>query len=94
MLVGSVGTVHSHLAAEDSLELLVHSDHMELVPAHPAVGNPVEHIHQIQLLHCTFAHKQKGAEKAAHKMQLAPGKSHLQPEHPWEAIDQVHCMEA
>jgi len=97
MLVGSAGTVHSYLAvclAEDSLELLVHSDHMELVPAHPAVGNPVAHTHQVQLLHCMFAHKQEAAETAAHKMQVAPGRSHQWLEHPWAAIVQVHCMEA
>jgi hypothetical protein len=75
MLVGSAGTVHSHLA-EDILELLVHSDHMKLVPGHPAVGNPVDHTHQVPLLHHMFAHKQEVAETVAHKMLVPPGRSH------------------
>ena len=94
MLVGFAGTVHSHLA-EDSLVLLVHSGHMELVLAHSAVGSPVEHTHQVQLPRHMFGHKQEVAGRVAHKMQaVVPGRSHLQPEHLWVPIVPVHCIEA
>jgi len=90
MLVGFAGTVHSHLA-EDSLVLLVHSGHMELVLAHSAV----EHTHEVQLQCHMFGHKQEVAGRVAHKMQaVVPGRSHLQPEHLWAPIVPVHCMEA
>ena len=80
MLVGFAGTVHSHLA-EDSLVLLVHSGHMELVLAHSAVGSPAEHTHEVQLQCHMFGHKQEVAGRAAHKMQaVVPGRNHLQPE--------------
>jgi hypothetical protein len=66
------------------------------VLAHPAVGSPVEYTHQDLLLHHMFGHKQEVAGRVDHKMQaVVPGRSHLQPEHLWEApIVQGHCMEA
>jgi hypothetical protein len=49
--VGLTDTVCSHLAvclAENNLMPLVRSVHTELVVAHPAVDNPVEHTHPAQ----------------------------------------------
>lgn len=86
-------TVHSHLA-DCTLVLLEHSDHTLPALAHPAVGNPVEHTHQVQMLGMSD-HKQEVAGLAEHKMQeVAPGKYHLlQERRPWVAIVQVHHME-
>jgi hypothetical protein len=86
-------TAHSHLA-DCTLVLLEHSDHTLPALDHPAVGNPVEHTHQVQLLGMSD-HKQEVAELAEHKMQeVAPGKHHLLQEHRlWVAIVQAHHME-
>jgi len=93
MQVAMGDTAGSHLA-DCTLVLPEHSDHKLPVLAHPAVGNPVEHTHQIQL-QGTSDHKQEVAGLAGHKMQeVPPGKYHLLQEHRlWEAIVQVHHME-
>lgn len=86
-------TVHSHLA-DCTLVLPEHSDHTLPALDHPAVGNPVEHTHQVQLLGMSD-HKQEVAELVEHKTQeVAPGKHHLlQERRLWVAIVQVHHME-
>jgi hypothetical protein len=93
MQVAMEDTVHSHLA-DCTLVLPEHSDHTLLVVAHPAVGNPVEHTHQVQV-QGTSDHKQEVAELAEHKpREVAPGKHHLlQERRLLVAIVQVHHME-
>jgi len=88
MLAAMQDTAHSRLA-DCTLVLPEHSDHMLLALAHPAVSNPAEHTHQVQLLDMSD-HKQEVAELAEHKMQeVAPGKNHLL----WVDTVQVHHME-
>lgn len=95
MLAVLEGTVHSHLA-EDILVLLEQSDHTLPAPAHPAVGTPVEHTHQVQLLGMTD-HKQEVAELVGHRMlEVVPGMYHLPlvVHRLWVAIVQVHHKQA